>query len=432
MNRWQDHFIRELLRILTDKRIAVTMLAGPFIYAFLFGSVYMSGRIRHVPIVVVDQDQSMLSRDLTQALFAGENLSLAFYAGAPADFERAAKRGQAYACVVIPENFQKDVARGAGGRITVILDGSNILIGNMTSRTILGTITAYRVAARSRRLMSGGISRTPALAEALPIQPTVRSLFNPASHYGVFLLVGLVGVALQQTTRLGTAIAFSLDPESGNWDRGNGRSARKEGTFRFSAARLRGRIYIERHKIGMSLLSAKAAATAVLVLPVALVAIRLPFDLFGSPFRGSWPAAYAVLVFFMGMQILIGYGIAGMCRSAMLSVQVLLFVSVPLFTLTGFSWPGYAMPGWLQAVSQVIPLTHFLEIFRKMALMGAGPAQLWPHLAVLVAWAPVSVLWACWAVGRQQDLTPSFTWPGKTSAQAAGMTHKSAASSRAE
>jgi ABC-2 type transport system permease protein len=399
MNRWQSHFIKELRRILTDKRIAVTMLAGPFIYAFLFGGVYLSGRIRHVPIVIVDQDQSMLSRDLTQALLSSENLSLAFYAVSPADFYQAAKRNQAYACVVIPEDFQKDVVRGTGGRVTVILDGSNILIGNMTSRTITGTITAYRVAARARRLMATGTSRSQAMAAALPIQPVVRSLFNPASHYGVFILIGLVAVALQQMTRVGAAIAFSLDPESGNCDR---HLPEKAGTFRFPTLRLLGRMVRERWKIRMSLLSAKVAATAVVVLPVAFVAIRLPFDLFGSPFRGSWLVAYGILGLFMGMQILIGYGIAGICRSAMLSVQVLLMVSVPLFTLTGFTWPGYAMPGWLQIVSWVIPLTHFLEIFRKMALMGAGPAQLWPHLAVLIAWAPVSILWAHWAVGRSR------------------------------
>jgi ABC-2 type transport system permease protein len=402
MNGWKYHFVKELRRILTDKRIAITMLAGPFLYAFLFGGVYLSGRIRQVPIVIVDQDQSMLSRDLTEALLAGENLSLAFYAASPADFYRAAKRNRAYACVVIPEDFQKDVVRGTGGRITVILDGSNILIGNMTSRAIAGTITAYRVAARARRLMATGTPRSQAMAAALPIQPVVRSLFNPASHYGVFMLIGLVAVALQQMTRMGAALALSLGPESENWNKGDRQSRRKR-TFRFSTAGLQGRMLAARRKIEISLLSAKVAATAALVLPVAFVAVRLPFDIFGSPFRGSWLVAYGVLVLFISMQILIGYGIAGICRSALLSLQVLLFASVPLFTLTGFAWPGDAMPGWLQAISWLIPLTHLLEIFRKMALMGAGPSQLWPHLAILVAWVPISLIWACLSMPKNRE-----------------------------
>ncbi len=68
MNCWGKHFVRELRRIFTDKRIFITMLGGPLLYGFLFGGVYSAGRICHVPIVIVDQDHSALSRDLTGAL----------------------------------------------------------------------------------------------------------------------------------------------------------------------------------------------------------------------------------------------------------------------------------------------------------------------------------------------------------------------------
>jgi ABC-2 type transport system permease protein len=375
MSAWKRHFLRELRRILTDKRIALTMLAGPFLYGFLFGGVYSAGRIRHVPIVIVDQDHSALSRDFTGALLASENLSLVFYGGSPEDFYRAAKRSQAYACVVIPKDLQRDVVRGAGGRVIVILDGSNILVGNMTSRTIAGTISAYRVGARARRLMAIGVPRSQAMSAALPIQPVIRPLYNPASHYGFFILVGLVAVAIQQVTRMGTAIALNLEAEAGSSSELSGIGGRP-----------------------WTILTAKAAATAMTALPLAFVAIRLPFDLFGSPFRGSWATGYAVLALFVVTQVLIGCGIAGLCRSGIVSLHLLLFASVPLFTLTGFTWPVSAMPSWLQAVSWLIPLTHFLEIFRGMALMGAGFGALWPHMAVLLAWAPAAALWAHWAV----------------------------------
>jgi len=378
---WTTHFRRELRRILTERRILLTMLAGPFLYALVFGGVYWSGRIRKVPIVIVDQDHSVLSRDLTRALLASENLSLAFYGDSPADFYEAARRERAYACVVIPKDFERDTVRGRQGRVTVILDGSNILIGNMTSRTISGTIAAYRAGARARRLMAGGMSRAQAMAAAAPIRPVVRPLFNPASHYGFFILAGLVLVALQQVTRMGAAISLSLDAEPAN---------------RLEIASIGGSAW--------SVLTAKVAATSVTVLPIAYVAIRLPFDLFGSPFRGNWCVAYALLTLFMLMQIFAGYGISGICGSAVFSLHVLLYVSVPLFALTGFTWPAYAMPGWAQAVRSLIPLAHIADIFRKMALMGANLGVLLPHLAVLLAWAPVSVLWGYWGLRRQTAL----------------------------
>jgi ABC-2 type transport system permease protein len=370
MNAWRCQFARELRRIVTDKRIAVTMLGGPLLYAFLFGGVYSAGRISHVPIVIVDQDNSALSRDLSAALVANENLSLAFCAESPEVFVQAARRDRAYACVVFPQHFQRDVTRGDGGRVTVLYDGSNILIGNMTSRTIAGIISAYRVGARSRRLMASGMPRHEALEAAMPIQPVVRPLFNPASHYGFFVLVGLVAVAMQQVIRMGSAIALNLDDGP-------------------------------RDEI-KAFLSARVAATTTAVLPFALIAMRLPFDVFGVPFRGSWGASLVIVTWFVVMQILIGYGIAGVFRSALLSLQFLLFASVPLFALSGFTWPAAAMPSWVRAVSWFVPLTHLLDLLRKMALMGAGPASLWPHAAVLAIWMVPAILFARWAFRKEQ------------------------------
>lgn len=375
MNCWGKHFVRELRRIFTDKRIFITMLGGPLLYGFLFGGVYSAGRIRHVPIVIVDQDHSALSRDLTGALLASENLTLAFYAGSRDEFYQAAKRGQAYACVVIPEGFQKDVVRGRRGRVSVIIDGSNILIGNVTSRTISGTIAAYRTGARSRSLMAFGMPRAAAAAASLPIQPVIRPLYNPTSHYGFFMLIGLVVIAIQQVTRMGTSIALNLEAEPRNAQ---------------TVSNIGGTSW--------TVLSAKVVATSIAILPVSLVAVRLPFDVFGSPFRGSWSLAIALLVPFVVMKVMIGYGIAGICRSALVSLHVLLFASVPLFTLTGFSWPGYAMPHWVQAISWMIPLTHMMEILRKMALSGAGLSTLWPHVAVLALWLLLAIAWSYWSV----------------------------------
>jgi ABC-2 type transport system permease protein len=210
--------------------------------------------------------------------------------------------------------------------------------------------------------------REQALAAASAIQPVVRPLFNPASHYGFFVLIGLVGVAIQQVTRMGSALALNLDTQ-------------RDGAKQYVTARV--------------------AATAAAAIPFAFLAVRLPFDLFGVPFRGSWVLGYTVMAGFIVLQILIGYGIAGVCQSGLLSIHFLLFTSVPLFALSGFTWPAAGMPGWLRAVSSLIPLTHLLDMMRKMALMGAGLTSLWPHAALLAAWMVPASLWARWAMKRR-------------------------------
>ncbi len=381
MSAWRTHFRRELRRLLKDRRILATMLGGPFLYAFLFGGVYQKGRIGEIPIVIVDEDHTALSRDLSRALLANEALSLAFHGNSIADFHDAAKRELAYAAVVIPKGFEKDTRAGRQAKVAVVLDGGNVLIGNMVSRAIARTTATYRAAAQAKRFMSHGMPRAAAEAAALPIRPEVRVLFNPASHYSYFILVGLVLMALQQVTRIGAAISLSLD---------------REPETRRELAAIGGGVG--------TFFTAKLAATATAALPIAFVAIRIPFDLFGSPFGGDWFLAYGILTLFVLMQILAGYGISGICGSATFSLHVLLFASVPLFALAGFTWPAYAMPEWLQTVSWLIPLTHITTVFRKISLMGAGPGVLWPHLAVLLAWFPITLVWGYWGVKRQTSL----------------------------
>lgn len=64
----------------------------------------------------------------------------------------------------------------------------------------------------------------------------------------------------------------------------------------------------------------------------------------------------------------------------------------------GVLYPTAVLPGWLQAVGQVLPLTHALELIRRSVLMGEGIDTLQGpllSLAVLTAVMLPVGLWAC-------------------------------------
>lgn len=72
--------------------------------------------------------------------------------------------------------------------------------------------------------------------------------------------------------------------------------------------------------------------------------------------------------------------------------------------LGGVLYPVGVLPGPLQALSALLPLTHALELLRRSILLGQGPAQLWPELlalAVLTAiYLPLGVTICRWSVDR--------------------------------
>ncbi|MCL2876025.1 MAG: ABC transporter permease, partial [Betaproteobacteria bacterium] len=62
------------------------------------------------------------------------------------------------------------------------------------------------------------------------------------------------------------------------------------------------------------------------------------------------------------------------------SMQMTIFVFLPSILLSGFMFPFQSMPGWAQAIGNILPNTHFLKIARGILLKGNGLEQLWPHI----------------------------------------------------
>lgn len=73
-------------------------------------------------------------------------------------------------------------------------------------------------------------------------------------------------------------------------------------------------------------------------------------------------------------------------------------VGIASVLLAGVFYPISVLPGWLQALAQLLPLTHALELVRRSALGGEGIDTLWGPLLALAGLTIVLVpagLWAC-------------------------------------
>lgn len=390
MLSWVRLVLRELRRVFTDSRLALIIFGGPFLYGLLFGGVYWYGRVREVPIFAIDQDNSALSRDLLTAIDASDNLHILRYGETTDDFADAVKRGQVYLCVMIPANFERDLKRGHGARVVVLVDGTNTLVANVTYRSLRTVIATYSAGAQAKRLLLAGTPRRHLMPGISPLQAEFRVMFNPAYNYSTFLLMGLVCIALQQVTMMGAAIALGLECEEKH----------------------RRSLLALTHSPLKALL-AKTFALCFLMIPLGCLGLYLPFSVFGAAFRGSWNAVLATTALFLLVQVLAGFTVAGICRTALTSVQVLLCLSVPAFLLSGFTWPLMAMPQWLQTVGNALPLTAYADMVRKVSLMGAPFELVRDHLRPVVLWLPPMVVTAYLAMLR-------FVRPGKRTGDTTG------------
>jgi ABC-2 type transport system permease protein len=381
MSTWRALAGAEIQRLLHHIVLTPMLLVASLVYVALFGGVYWNALCRQTPIMVIDQDHSALSRSFVLALKANEYFDVALYGERQEEIAPAMRETRISGAIIIPRRFESDTLAGRQGKVEVIVDGSNILTGNVILRMARATVNTFEGSARARRLMASGVPRAVATASATPLRVVSRQLFNPTSNYTWFILIGIAGIAVQQIIRIGAAISLSLD------------SAPNE-LQRLAAHSCSATTY----------LLAKLAGAAAVGLPTACLAITLPFAAFGTPFHGSWLAMYGLLSVFVLMQILIGYGLAGVCHDVVLVTQLLIFVSVPSFTLSGFTWPAYAMPRPLQWISWLVPLSHLNDMLRRMALAGTSIWTLAPQVGAIVLWIPVLFIWARWAVRRETRL----------------------------
>ena len=93
--------------------------------------------------------------------------------------------------------------------------------------------------------------------------------------------------------------------------------------------------------------------------------------LFAVPFVGSLPLLLAAILVFVLALVLLGYTISTVARTQMQAMQLTFFFFLPSILLSGFMFPYRGMPGWAQALGEILPLTHFLRIIRAVMLKGA-------------------------------------------------------------
>jgi ABC-2 type transport system permease protein len=107
--------------------------------------------------------------------------------------------------------------------------------------------------------------------------------------------------------------------------------------------------------------------------------------LFGLSFT---PQGFAVALLGLFLTIVALQGMAFLMAAAGLvwkqPYALSMMFSPVLVFLSGMVFPVEALPGWAQALSDALPLTHGLRILRDAMLRGAGLGQLAPSFGMLL------------------------------------------------
>lgn len=134
-----------------------------------------------------------------------------------------------------------------------------------------------------------------------------------------------------------------------------------------------------------SVLLAHLVITGIQIVVLTFIGQMLGADLFSG---GVWAPLIALLgtIPFLNIGVILAGRVKG--RGAVEGAANA--VTLPMMFLSGSFFPVAALPSAVQAVVQVLPLTHMLNALRGVTIESEPITEQWPSLLVLAGWAVVS------------------------------------------
>jgi ABC-2 type transport system permease protein len=319
--------------------------------------------VKHIPIVVYDQNQSPESRDLVERLGNTESFRQAGRVDSYDDIERLFLSGEACVAIVIPPAFGRDLLAAREAKVQILVDGSD---ANTAGQAVANATSI--VSNHSTQLMLETFRRV-GKQEYVPIDFQPRVWYNPDLVTSRYLVPGLIGFILVLTAVVSTALTVVREKERGTMEQ----------------------IMVSPLK-PTQLILGKTIPYMAISLVAATAILLLGYLLFDVEVKGSllllYAAVFAILLGGLGQGLLISTVTDSQQVAFMISIMVSL---LPSFLLSGFVFPISSMPVALQVLSNVAVNKFFLNVIRAVMLKGAGLSAVWDQLIYMLVFAGVTL-----------------------------------------
>jgi ABC-2 type transport system permease protein len=339
---------KEVRHILRDPATLILIVAMPLMQLLIYGYA-INLDVQHVATAYYDEDHGRAAGILLKVLAASKTFDMVQRVTSRAQLEHALVTGKAHVAFDIPAHFTSDVAHGNAVAIPMLVDGSDASVAQ----------AAYGTATRIGDAFSQWLDP---LGDSSAVEIRPRTLFNPSLRTPNFLVPGLIGLVMQNITMVLTALSIVGERERGTLDQ----------------------MLVTPIGAGAVILGKLIpyAVVGFFDLLIVLFAMRFAFNV---PVAGSVGLLLALCAAFLLTCLGLGLLISTVARSQIQAVLIAVFFLMPSFLLSGMFFEVDLMPAPARAISDLLPMTYFLQILRGIINRGATLADLWVPASVTVA-----------------------------------------------
>lgn len=347
--------IKEFIHLIKDWWMPAFMLFGGTLELLLVGWA-TSRPITNLPLMVLDQDQSAASRAVVVALENTGTFALEAEAPDMPTIQDAMERGEINAAVVIPPDFDNELASPKGKpTLAILLNGAESIPATAALRAVQGVISDMGEGITLRRL---GLS--PGAFSGF--DPSLRVWFNETLSEALYTTPAELGLMLEFTVLLFAALSFARERELGTLE--------QLLVMPFSS---------------LEIIIGKAIPAVLVGFCDFVIMLSMIHFAFHVPIRGSLGLLLVVAFGYLLVELGKGMVISVTSRTQHQAFMLVMMIGMVDFMFTGYAAPVESMPEVIQLVANVVPAYHWLTILRGILLKGAGLDVLWPNILALAA-----------------------------------------------
>jgi ABC-2 type transport system permease protein len=356
------------LRSLSRDFVVVAFIIWTFTFDILTRAQGHLQEVYNASIGVVDEDNSELSRRITDAFLPP--LFKRPVAISERDVDHLMNTGELTFVIDIPPNFARDALGGRRPSLQLIADA--------TALTQAGIGSGY-----AQQIISDEIMRFMSHVERAPpvnVSIDMRIAYNPNANPAWFIsMMGILdGVTMLSIILAGAAVVRE----------------REHGTMDHLLAMPLTPFEIALSKVwanGLVILASVAFSTYVVIEAI-----------IGVPIAGSIPLFLCGVAIYLFFATAIGIFIGTVARSMPQLGLLIIFVALPMNLLSGANTPVESMPPVLGTMMRASPSTHFVAMAQSVLYRGAGLDVVWPQVLVI---AVIGAIFLALAVLRFRQVT---------------------------
>jgi ABC-2 type transport system permease protein len=360
---WYD----ELRLVLKDEGVLIFFIIVPLIYPLLYSWIYNNEAVREVPVVVVDDCHSALSRKFIRMCDASPDVQIKYHASDMDEAQMLVGRQIAKAIYRIPADFESNLMRMQQSVVSVYCDMSLMLTYKAAYQTALAVSQTMNKEIQIQ--LAGHYTKREEQIQAAPLQCDDVALYNPGGGYGSAILPAVLMLILQQTLVLGIGMAAGTARETNSFSDLVPIQSHYHGTFRIVLGK----------SMAYFMIYAVMGTWLTVVVP----------RLFNFPHLAQWYNLLMLMLPYTLACIFFGITVSCLVRYRENVMLLMVFVSIPLLFLSGASWPQSAIPGFWQGISWLFPSTFGVRAYVRLNSMGGSIGDvlfeyhaLWLHVLV--------------------------------------------------